>query len=74
MDDIIFEEIKGKNNSEKTTLQIFTPWKLRGLGIVGSLQGNPALSMEKDCKNQKETICMLWINPVIFTDCEETPW
>ena len=53
----------------RTTLQIFTPWKLRGLGITGSLQGKPALSMEKGCKNHKETLCMLWINPVIFTDC-----
>ena len=30
------------------TLQIFTSWKLRGLGITGSLQGKPGLSMEKD--------------------------
>ena len=51
------------------TLQIFTPWKLQGLGITGSLQRKPALSMEKGCKNHKETLCMLWINPVIFTDC-----
>ena len=29
------------------TLQISTPWKLGGLGIAGSLQGKPALSMEK---------------------------
>ena len=40
---------------------------------TGSLQGKPALSMEKGCKNHKETLCMLWINPVIFTDCGETP-
>ena len=30
----------------------------------------PALSMEKGCKNPKEALCMSWINPVIFTDCE----
>ena len=49
-------------NSNFSTLQIFTPRKLRGLGIVGSLQGNPALSMEKDCKNQKEPyICCRYI-------------
>ena len=51
----------------------FYPMKTTGLGITGSLQGKPALSMEKGCKNHKETLCMLWINPVIFTDCEETP-
>ena len=34
----------------------------------------PALPMEKGCKNHKETLCMLWINPIIFTDCRETPW
>ena len=62
------------SNKRVSTLQIFTPWKLRGLGITGSLQGKPALSMEKGCKNHKETLCMLWINPVIFTDCEDTPW
>ena len=45
------------------------PSKLRGLGITGSLQGKPALSMKKGCKNHKETLCMLWINPVVFTDC-----
>ena len=56
------------------TLHIFTPWKLRGLEIMGSLLGKPALSMEKGCKNHKETLCMLWINPVTFTDCRETPW
>ena len=49
-------------------LQIFTPWKLRGLQITGSLQGKPVLSMEKGCKNHKETLCMLWMNPVIFVD------
>ena len=38
-----------------TTLQIFTPWKLPGLGIAGSLQGKSALSMEKGCKNFGET-------------------
>ena len=31
------------------TLQILTPLKLQGLGIAGSLQGKPALSMEKGC-------------------------
>ena len=45
----------------------------RGLGIVGSLQGKPALSKEKGCKNHKETPCMLWINPVMFTDFGEIP-
>ena len=37
----------------------------------------PAISMEKGCKNyietlytpQRERFCMLWGNPVIFTDC-----
>ena len=48
------------------TLQVLTPWKLPGLGITGS--------MKKGCKNHKETLCMLWVNPVIFTDCRETPW
>ena len=59
-----------------STLQIFTPWKLQGLRISGSLQGEPALSMEKGCKNHKESYVhdMLWINFVIFTDCGETPW
>ena len=37
------------------TLQIFTPWKLRGLGIAGCLQGKLALSMEKSCKNCGKT-------------------
>ena len=55
------------------TLQIFTPWKLRALGITGSLQGKPVLSMKKGCKHHKETLCMLWINPLIFTDYGETP-
>ena len=59
------------NNKTQYTA-IFTPWKLRGLGIMESLQGKPALSMEKACKNHKETLCMLWLNPVIFTDCGET--
>jgi hypothetical protein len=54
--------------------KFFTPWKLQGLGITGSLQGKPALSMEKGRKNHKKNLCMLWINPVIFTDCGETPW
>ena len=39
----------------------------------------PAISMEKGCKNHRETlysskggrVCMLWGNPVIFTDCRE---
>ena len=36
----------------------FYPIKLWGLGITGSLQEKPALSMEKGCKNHKETnIC-----------------
>ena len=54
------------------TLQILTPWKVWGLGITGSLQRKHALSMEKGCKNHKEILCMLWINPVIFIDCGET--
>ena len=36
--------------------------------------------MEKGCKNhrkphtpQRERLCMLWGNPVIFTDCRENP-
>ena len=37
------------------TLQIFTPWKLRRLGIAGSLQGKSVLSKEKGCKNWGET-------------------
>ena len=37
------------------------------------LQGKPAQSIEKGCKNHKETLCMLWINPVMFTDCGEKP-
>ena len=56
------------------TLQISTPWQLQGLGITRSLQGKPALSMEKGFKNHKETLCMLWINPVILIDRGETPW
>ena len=41
---------------------------------------NLLLSMEKDCKNhrealpytpQKERLCMLRGNPVVFIDCEE---
>ena len=40
---------------------------------TGSLQGKPALSMEKACNNHKETLCVLWINPVTFTYCGETP-
>ena len=39
---------------EDTKLQIFTPWKLQGLGIAGYLQGKPALSMEKGFKNPKK--------------------
>ena len=41
-------------------------------GIYGVPEGKPALSMEKGCNYHKETVCMLWINPVIFTDCGET--
>ena len=37
------------------------------------LWGKPALSMEKGSKNHKETQFVLWINPVIFPDCTETP-
>ena len=64
----------GVTTHPDAALQIFSPWKLRGLGITGSLQGKPALSLEKGCKNHKETLCMLWINPVIFTDCREILW
>jgi hypothetical protein len=57
-------------------MQMFT------VGITGYLQVFPALSMEKDCKNHREEtlysskrklLRMLWGNPVIFTDCRETP-
>ena len=52
----------------------FLPHEIpRELGIAGSLKGKPALSMEKGCKNHKETLSMLRINPVIFTGCGETP-
>ena len=37
--------------SQSTNLKIFTPWKLLGLGIAGSLKGKPASSMGKGCKN-----------------------
>ena len=46
---------------DKPKLQILTPWKPQAQGITG-------------CKNHKETLCMLWVNPVIFTDSGETPW
>ena len=46
-------------NSYFLRSKIFTPWKLQGLGITGSLQGKLALSMEKGCKNHKETLCIL---------------
>ena len=50
----------------------FYPMKTTGSGNYGvPAGGKPALSMEKGCKNHKETLCMLWINPVIFTDCGE---
>ena len=51
----MIKDIKPKKTgwiwNDLSTLQIFTPWKLRGLGIAGSLQGKTALSMEKGCKN-----------------------
>ena len=46
--------------------------KTKRTGNCGVPAGKPALSMEKSCKNHKETLCLLWINPVIFTDCRET--
>ena len=50
------KKLKFKTNlNYHHTLQIFTPWKLQGLGIAGSLQGKPALSMEKGYKNFGET-------------------
>ena len=52
------------------TLQIFT--QEQGLGIMGSLQGKPALYIKKGCMNHNEILYVLWINPVIFTDCGET--
>ena len=52
-------------------LQLYTanfyPMKTTGTGNYGVPAGKSALSMEKGCKNHKETLCMLWINPVIFT-------
>ena len=41
---------------QQSARQIFTPWKLWGLRIVGSLQEKSALSMEKGCKNCGETL------------------
>ena len=36
----------------------YTPWKLRTQGIMGCLlHVYPALSMEKGCKNHRETLC-----------------
>ena len=72
-----FSDIKLRKSTSKSilpTLQIFTPWKQQAQGITGCLQVFPALSMEKGCNNHRETLCMLWVNPVIFTDCGETPW
>ena len=45
----------------------FYPMKITGTGHFIF----PALSMEKGCKNHRETLCMLWVDPVIFTDCGE---
>ena len=44
------------------------------LELRGPWSENLHYLMEKGCKNHKDTLCMLWINPVIFTDCRETPW
>ena len=48
-------------------------------GFFGVSVGVPC-SMKQGCKNHKETLysskeilCMLWENPVIFTDCRENP-
>jgi hypothetical protein len=47
-------------------------------GITECLQVFPALSMERAVRitekpytPQRERLCMLWGNPVIFTDCGE---
>ena len=49
-------------NKNSCDIANFFPMKLRGLGIMGSLQGKPKLSMEKGVKNQKETLCMYVVN------------
>ena len=53
----------GTKFSKAWTLQIFTPWKLRGLEIMGSLHGKSAPSMEKGCKQRitkKLYVCCGW--------------
>ena len=50
---------------QQSARQIFTPWKLWGLRIVGSLQEKSALSMEKGCNNCGETPVMI-ISPITF--------
>ena len=52
---LLHSKTKRTFGSQVNTLQIFTQWKLWGLGIAGSLLGKPALSMEKGCKNFGET-------------------
>ena len=46
--------------------EIFLTMKAKGTGHYGCLQVQvfPALSMEKGCKNHRETLCMFWINHV----------
>ena len=42
--------------AHKTALLNFISTHCEGVGITGSLQGKPALSMEKGCKNHKEPL------------------
>ena len=51
----------------------FYPMKTTGTGKYGVPAGKTCTSQEKGCKNPKETLCMFWINPVIFTDCRGNP-
>ena len=51
----------------------FHPMKTMGTGHYEVSQVFPALFMEEGCKNHIETLCVLWVNPVIFTECGETP-
>jgi hypothetical protein len=37
----------------------FFPFRFEGISYN-------SVSMEKGCKNHKETLCMLWINPMII--------
>ena len=73
--------IEGKNKLMKlqkrlpellSTANVLTI-KTRGTGNCGVPVGKISTIYGKGCKNHKEPLCMLWINPVIFTDCGETP-